>query len=96
MTSRSEIDELRSGLIELDRLERQSHELRGPRYGLGDGERASLRHAQLVGELTLTINALEAAHTEALDALVLCMDGTAHYQTAYAAATAVLAKAGRR
>lgn len=40
--------------------------------------------------------ALEAAHTEALDALEACMDGTADYRTAYVMATDVLAKAGRR
>ena len=40
--------------------------------------------------------ALDAAHAEALDALEACMDGTTDYRTAYAMATAVLAKAGRR
>lgn len=87
-------EELRDGVIELGRLERESHEIRGPRYGLGDGERASLRHAQLVAELTLSIRALQVAHTEALDALEYLVDAS-NMLIQQAKARDVLRKAGR-
>lgn len=50
---RAENQRLRAVLSELDRLEKFSHEIRDgehPRNGFGDGERASLRHAQLIAE----------------------------------------------
>lgn len=45
--------ELIAMLLELNRLERFSHEMRdraNPRIGLGDGERASLSHARIIAD----------------------------------------------